>query len=45
MQRRKFIKLAGGGIVLANLAAPTTVGAMFDVPNSAIAAGGRQTLI
>ncbi len=41
MERRKFIKLAGGGIVLAAAAAGTGVlasGAIFGVPDSAVAA-------
>ncbi len=41
MERRKFIKLAGGGIVLAAAATGTGVlasGAIFGVPDSAVAA-------
>ena len=38
MQRRKFIKIVGGGVVLAAISAPMAASAMFNVPNSALAA-------
>lgn len=38
MQRRKFMKLASGGIVLAATTTATSAGAMFGVPSSAISA-------
>mgnify|MGYP000211530104 CR=1 FL=1 len=38
MQRRKFIQIVGGGVVLAAISAPMAASAMFNVPNSALAA-------
>jgi Nitroreductase family len=38
MQRRKFIKIAGGGIIFAACAAVISTRGMFDVPASAISA-------
>lgn len=38
LQRRNFIKIAGGGVVLAAITAPMTASAMFAVPSSALVA-------